>query len=49
MLIFWGLSLSIVSVPPPYNPEHVVVFANLASLLSGEKRYGDAEEVARWR
>lgn len=29
------------------NPEHVVVFANLASLLSGEKRYGDAEEVAR--
>jgi len=29
------------------NPEHVLVFANLTSLLSDEKRYADAEAVAR--
>jgi len=29
------------------NPEHVVVFTNLATLLSGQKRYVEAEAVAR--
>jgi Tfp pilus assembly protein PilF len=29
------------------NPEHVLVFTNLVSLLSGQKRYADAEAVAR--
>jgi tetratricopeptide (TPR) repeat protein len=29
------------------NPEHVLVFANLTSLLSDQKRYADAEAVAR--
>jgi tetratricopeptide (TPR) repeat protein len=29
------------------NPEHVLVFANLTGLLSDEKRYADAEAVAR--
>jgi len=29
------------------NPEHVLAFTNLASLLSGQKRYADAEAVAR--
>ena len=29
------------------NPEHVLVFVNLTSLLSDEKRYPDAEAVAR--
>jgi Tfp pilus assembly protein PilF len=28
------------------NPEHVLVFANLTSLLSDRKRYADAEAVA---
>ncbi|MGA2738511.1 MAG: tetratricopeptide repeat protein [Bryobacteraceae bacterium] len=29
------------------NPEHVLVFTNLVSLLSGQKRYVEAETVAR--
>ena len=29
------------------NPEHVLVFTNLAALLSGQKRYVEAETVAR--
>jgi predicted Zn-dependent protease len=29
------------------NPEHVLVFANLTSVLSDQKRYADAEAVAR--
>ena len=29
------------------NPERVLVFANLTSLLSDQKRYADAEAVAR--
>jgi len=29
------------------NPEHVLVFANLASLLSRQNRFADAEDVAR--
>jgi Tfp pilus assembly protein PilF len=29
------------------NPEHVLVFSNLATLLSQQKRYAEAEDVAR--
>jgi len=29
------------------NPEHVLVFTNLATMLSGQKRYAEAEAVAR--
>ena len=29
------------------NPEHVVAFTNLAALLSQQKRYAEAEAVAR--
>ena len=29
------------------NPEHVLVFTNLATLLSGLKQYAEAEAVAR--
>ena len=29
------------------NPERVVVFVNLAAVLSGQKRYPEAEAVAR--
>ena len=29
------------------NPEHVLVFTNLAALLGGQKRYAEAEVVAR--
>lgn len=28
------------------NPEHVLVYANLVGILSGEKRYADAEVIA---
>ena len=29
------------------NPEHVLVFTNLATMLSGQKRYAEAEAVVR--
>src|ERR1017187_519730 len=29
------------------NPEHVLAFTNLATVLSGQKRYAEAEAVAR--